>query len=816
MNFTLTNHRPRTAIFFISFATLLFEVLITRVFSVTMWYHFAFMAISIAMFGMTVGALCVYLFPRYFAKERIPERITLFSILLAITIFFSFLTHLSIPFVLPYTLSALFSLGLNFAVISIPFISSGIVITLLLTRTSDDAKAAGDVSRIYAADLAGAGLGCLGVVFLLSVADAATAILFSAFIATLGGLVFRPMNSMTKGIRRIAIGVSCTMLILTGIGGYLSSTGHSLFPLLFVKGNPDSGVIYEKWNSFSRVAVYDNPDYATVPFGWGFSDVLPVGWTTSQYILNIDANAATPVTRFRGNLDSIGYLKYDVTNVAHNLRPNSDVLVIGVGGGRDILSALLFKQHSVTGVEINDNIVDATMNVFGDFTGHLDRLPNVHIVNDEARSYVARSKDSFGLIEISLIDTWAATAAGAYALSENGLYTQEAWNIFLNHLKTGGVLSLSRWYKEGMPAEMYRLATLAAKTLTDRGVKDVRAHVIVVKNAISTERPFHQWQIGTMLMSNQPFSDTDIAVLRKVCAEIHFDIVVMPGMTTDKHFDDYFSPDYRSHLSSSILDLSPTSDDKPFFFQMLSITDVFNPVLYKGNTFSVHVSAVVTLAGLLLVVILLTGGCIVVPLVVRSRKTDLKGGAMPFMFFSAIGLGFMFIEISQIERFSVFLGHPVYGFTVSLFSLLIASGLGSLATQSLTIEKLRGKSIFWAVAILVVLLVTGILTPNILHSFDSATTPIRILLAVCILAVPGFFMGMAFPIGMKAVSQKFAHITPWLWGINGAMSVCASVLAIVLSMEAGISAAYWTGGACYVLGVVSLLRLQNQKTEPQR
>jgi hypothetical protein len=802
MNTSLIKNRPRTAIFFISSSTLLFEVLITRIFSVTMWYHFAFMAISIAMFGMTAGALAIYLFPKYFEKDRIPERISTFSILLSVTILFSFLAHLSIPFAAPRSLSGLFSLGFNFSVISLPFIASGVLITLLLTRTTDET----DVSKIYAADLAGAGLGCLGVVFILQIADAATAIVFTAFIATFGGLFFSPFRQQKKGLRRTLIGISGTMLLLTCLGGYMSTTGHSIFPLLFVKGGPDKNVIFEKWNSFSRVAIYNDPNFAESPFGWGFSDALPVDKKISQYILSIDANAATPVTHFTGNLDSIDYLKYDVTNIGHSLRPNSDVLVIGAGGGRDILSALYFKQHSVRAIEINDNILSAVTKTFGDFTGHFDKYPNVHLINDEARSYIARSKDSFDMIEISLIDTWAATAAGAYALTENALYTEEAWQVFLNHLKPNGILSLSRWYADGIPGEMYRMATLATQTLLDRGIQDPRSHVLIVKNHIATSP--HSPLVGTLLISNKPFTEADIRTLQENCSQLHFDLVVLPNMTTDKHYDEYFSPNYRSSIGASVLNLTPTTDDKPFFFQMLSITNAFNPAVFSDTLFHMNIISVITLAGLLIVVLFLTIVCLVLPLLSKVRKADLKGSTMPFIYFSAIGLGFMIIEIAQIARFSVFLGHPVYGFTVSLFSLLISSGIGSLSTQSVTMERLRKRSIFWSAAILIMLLVIGFLTPAILHNFASSTTSVRIAIAAAILSIPGFFMGMAFPIGMKSVAAKFGHITPWLWGINGAMSVLASVLAIILSMEFGISFAFWTGTACYVLAAISLLRLQ--------
>src|SRR6185295_11229342 len=180
-----------------------------------------------------------------------------------------------------------------------------------------------------------------------------------------------------------------------------------------------------------------------------------------------------------GDPEAVSHLKYDVTNVAHYLRPNSRVVVVGTGGGRDVLSALLFNQRQVTGVEINESIIDLVNRRFGDFTGHLDRDPRVQFVNDEARSYIARSPDRYDLIQISLIDTWAATAAGAFVLSENSLYTLEAWQTFLNHLEPNGVLTFSRWYFP-LPGQVYRLTSIATAALMDLGIKQPRDHIIVV------------------------------------------------------------------------------------------------------------------------------------------------------------------------------------------------------------------------------------------------------------------------------------------------------------------------------------------------
>jgi hypothetical protein len=227
---------------------------------------------------------------------------------------------------------------------------------------------------------------------------------------------------------------------------------------------------------------------------------------------------------------------YDVTNIAHGLRGPQNVLVIGAGGERDILSSLQAKERSVTAIEINNNIIDAVTNRFGEFTGHIDRYKNVRFINDEARSWIARSKDTFGMIQLSLIDTWAATASGAFALSENALYTEEAWQLFIDHLSDSGILSLSRWYYSKLPAEIYRMATLASKTLLDRGISDPAMHVIVIK-PISQEETVG----ATMLLSKSPFTPNEVEALQRTCIERHFEVLAAPHINSDPSFARYLS-----------------------------------------------------------------------------------------------------------------------------------------------------------------------------------------------------------------------------------------------------------------------------------
>ncbi|HEV3486155.1 MAG TPA: hypothetical protein VG106_12155, partial [Vicinamibacterales bacterium] len=447
---------PRTfaALFLITLSTLTYELLLTRIFSVTMYYHFAFVAISVAMFGMAVGALAVYLRPQVFTPDRLQRHLALGTLWFAIGIVVSFLTHVLVPFLPHATVLGMLSVVLTYVVLCVPFTFSGIVVALALTRFPRQ------VSALYAADLAGAALGCALLGPLLRVTDAPTAVIVTAAIAGAGALLFATEVRARSLLRACA----AVTLVLAGFSvwhTYMVRRDSPWLRLIWVKGGYEKPPIAERWNSFSRIRVFGDPNRLISPSGWGMSRTIPATLRTRELHMDIDSNAGTEVTKWDGNPASLEHLKYDVTNIAHYIRPQSHVLVVGTGGGRDILSALAFDQRKVTGVEINDNILYFVNQRFGDFTGHLDRHPRVSFVNDEARSYIARMRDRVDIIQISLIDTWAATASGAFVLTENSLYTVEAWRSFLEHLAPRGILSVSRWYFADRPGEVYRIAALA-------------------------------------------------------------------------------------------------------------------------------------------------------------------------------------------------------------------------------------------------------------------------------------------------------------------------------------------------------------------
>src|SRR5262249_25959320 len=418
------------------------------------------------------------------------------SLAFPIAMILSFLTELSVPFRIYPSIVAIYAIVFTYAVIAVPFVMSGIVVCLALTGFP--AK----VSRLYAADLCGAALGCVLVIPVLDYSDGPTAVLWVCWLASLGAIAFS-----RGGSRALRSGAVVTMLLFAA-----AAAGHTalvwrqfpIFRILYVKGSFEARPLYEKWNSYSRVRVNGSQDALVLPQGWGLSRTLAPDLRVRQLQMDIDVVAGTVMTGYDGTAATVPHLGYDVTNPADRVKPGADALVTGAGGGRDVLSALTLGARSVTAVEINKDILRTVNGRFGDFTGHLDRDPRVRFVNDEARSYVARSTDRFGLIQISLIDTWAATAAGAFVLSENAIYTTDAWRTFLAHLTPDGMLSVSRWYYRDSPAEMYRTLTLAVDALRATGVRDPRAHIAIVRNMTLANRPETPDGLGTLLINMQP------------------------------------------------------------------------------------------------------------------------------------------------------------------------------------------------------------------------------------------------------------------------------------------------------------------------
>jgi spermidine synthase len=779
-----------TAIFVIALATIATQVLFSRIFSVTLLYHFAFASITFAMLGLTAGALRVYTKPDIFNAECAGEVLATHASRFAVSLIAALLLHVYMPGIAAeyffQTLAGIIiiiSIVASLMLLLIAFIQSGICIALLLTRFP------AFTNRLYAFDLCGAALGCIAVVAALMLLDPIGAFLLIA--VALSAVAWSFLPEVTNHSLRMRIKVATfvlTALCAVQTISYLG--GHPILRLMWAKQElyVTSPPLFERWNTYSRVAVTNYDDDKA--FGWGFAQDHKV--TALQKKITIDSNAATILTAFDGDLKKIAYLKDDIINLGYRIRPVQQVAVIGVGGGRDILSALEFGATHIQGIELNPAIFEVLTSKFAEFTGHLDKQPGISFANAEARSYLDSHQDRYDLIQISLIDTWATTAAGGLTLSENKLYTTDAWSDFLDRLNDNGMLVVSRWYDPSIhPGEFYRMVAIASAVLKTRDpTADPRQHILVASVN----------KLVTVVVSKSPLSNADVARFEAACHTLGFIPLLTPSLAADGTVARIASGNADKVFFDSLpIDVSPSTDDKPFFFNMIRLGDFF-----RGNISSIALNhknynyfnnmALVTLLSLAIFVSIAIFVLIIPPMVGIYRRYHIRlADAAPYMlYFAGIGLGFMLIEVSQMQRLMIFLGHPVYGLSVVLFTLLLASGIGSYMQHGNAGPIWRNPALLCAI-----LVATGLLTPLIAQHLKYYATGVRIIASALLMAPMGFFMGMMFPLGVVLTRARYAELLPWYWGINGAASVFASVFAVVLSLQFGISFTFWLGVLCY-------------------
>jgi hypothetical protein len=707
----------------------------------------------------------------------------------------SFIVHLQIEFEPAWSLDGVGLSALTYLIISTPFICSGVAVSLTLTRYP------AQVSRLYAADLAGAALGATGLVWLLNtMQDGPSAVLAVAGLAAVGALCYG-MASNRRATMASAGSLAAVVLTALGAANAIQARDENAFlRIVHVKGADENKPLYETWNAFSRIQVGGDPraerEALVSREGAGTAVLRRLGMT-------IDATAGTTITSYDGNPESVAFLQDDVVSLAHLIRPRSKVLLIGTGGGGEVLLSLSMNHPDVTAVEINPAILHAVNDRYGEFTGHLDRQPGIHFVNDEGRAYVERSNEKFDILQVPFTDTWAATGAGAFALTENGLYTVDAWETFYEHLTDRGILTVTRWFFPPTPIEAYRLTSLAAESLRREGVQDPRSHIVLVQSGQSLPGI----SVANILVSKEPFLPADLAQIEQVTRDHDWTLVLQPGEpSTDPLFAQIVETDDVNSLDLGYpADISAPTDDRPFFFQMVRFRDLFDRSLYGGpNDYIAR--PVLVLFSLSVAVLGLTALCIVAPLLLSTSRRAL-GSTLPLVvFFASIGLGFLMLEIAQMQRLSLFLGTPTYSLSVVLFSILLFSGIGSFITDWL-VQKggdQPGTHLLPLGALIAIIVAFGLATPAILDAFRGEETPLRIATAVALLAPMGVLMGMPFPLGMNVASKRPGSPTAFFWGINGATSVTASVLAVAVSLGWGISMAFWAGALAYVIGGLAL------------
>ncbi|HJR49889.1 MAG TPA: hypothetical protein VJ794_02225, partial [Gemmatimonadales bacterium] len=653
------------AVFLICGGTLMYEVVLTRLLSVVSWYYLAFVSVSMGMFGMTAGALAVQLAPAFFAPALVPRRLTQASAAMALSLPPSLLTMLAVPVDVSLSAQTVYSFILFSAVISVPFFFSGVAVCLSLTRSDFP------VGRVYFADLLGAGTGCLCAIGLLKLVDGPSAVFAISGIVFLAAAGYAVHAADSRRARRL--GVAAVMAAV--LAGLNASTLYGIQPI-WVKGRIDrrNKILEEIWNPISKVRAWQ-PTVGT-PLMWGASSRMPpVEIETIN--LDIDNDAATPVHRFRGDMAEFEFLEYDVTSLAARLRRGGSAAIIGFGGGRDAMVAARFGFRRIVGIEVNPAVVELSTRRLDRFSG-LSRLPGLEVYVDEGRSWLTRSGQTFDVIQASMVDTWAATSAGALSLSENALYTVDGWRVFYRQLAPGGLLTFTRWNAGPEVSQTYRMFSLAWATLLAEGIRDPDQNLALVAGG----------PVATLLLSNRPLAPQDLQQLRDTSREMDFQPIFLPGQPTEvpelrRIASARTLDDLASLRNDSMLDYSPVYDRSPFFFNSVHLSRV--PELVRSGHAGGNLRALVFVLCFMVAAATLLALTVALPL---SRSRRLGGGgpgarAGAVAYFVSIGVAFMLVEIALMQQLSMFLGHPIYSLVVVLAVLIVSSGLGSLASDRL-------------------------------------------------------------------------------------------------------------------------------------
>jgi len=761
-------------------ATLLLELAMTRIFSVVFYYHFAFLAISIALFGLGAGGVFSYVVA--------AQRGTLFAKLGRLSLINAVVPIASLYFILTRgtelsntTLAAVYFFS------ALPFFLAGAIVSLAISETIER------IDRVYFFDLAGAAGGCLLLIPLLNNVGGPNTVMAAAVLFAAGASVWYNLDgNRTSRAASVAFSLALVAFVV------LNAKQHWI-DVRYAKGQELANEMMVKWNTFSRIAVVKEK-------------------SSGQIQIVIDADASTGIFDFPLEALSPGQkenLTLQGPSFPYQMRPGAKTLIIGPGGGWDVARAVTLGSKDITGVEINPIIANNVMRgEMAWMSKGLYKRPGIKIEVEDGRSFVRRSTEKYTVLQATLVDTWASTAAGAFALSENNLYTTDAFYDYLSHLNDDGVLAITRWGFEP-PRESVRLLTLAREALAQLGEHEPWKHVMVVREGSKQE--LEGWGArDTVLISRKPFTDDDLNRAERFISDARLQTVCLPTTGATNAFGQALrAKDLDAWLENYPFDVSPVDDNRPFFFYTVQPRDLweFITAMNKDSADYKINRAVPMLFSLVGVSLLATLIILALPPLVLGTKLPREKGVLQFlMYFLCIGVGYILIQVALIQKFVLFLGHPTYALTVIVFSMLVSSGLGS-AMSSRFIGNDDGKLMRALAAVAVLVIILAIVAAKVTGALVGLPLSVKALLTIALIAPAGFMMGMPFPQGLARL-EKFHHPSVrWAWSLNAASSVLGSGGAIFLAIYLGLRETLLVGGLLYLGALIVVKTTQRIRSE---
>ena len=801
---------PRLSVFLISAVALSYEILLTRLFAIIQWHHFAYMIISLALLGYGTSGTFLTIF-KSSLKRNYEKAYIINVVLFGISILFCFLIAQQISFnaeEIFWDFHQVIRLFYVYITLMLPFFFAANAICLVFMWRGQS------IAGVYAVDLVGAGVGSLLCVFLLIVLFPNNTLVALSVIGSIAALVawWELKIPHPKWLLIILPAVLVPLAIPADWIELSMSPYKGLMQLLRVNG---TRVIETKSGPLGLVHVVESPDLPLryVPgMGINAGNEPP-----EQLAVFVDGDSMSAITRNKGDLNVFAYLDQLTSALPYHLIQPRQVLILGSGTGSDVLQAEYQGTPLIDAVELNPQIVGLMIKEFSEYTGGIYRKKNIHLSIAEARGYVAGTSKNYDIINIALLDAFGSSSAGLYALSENYLYTVEALQDYIDHLDSNGYVALTSWVKNP-PRDTLKLFVTAVDALREHGLENPEQRLVLIRG----------WQTSTLLIKNGLVSPQDVEQVVRFCKSRNFDVVYYPGikMSEVNIYNILPQPIFYQAVTailsgkrSEFLDqykfnLQPSTDDKPYFFDFLKwkLLPEVVAMADKGGLPLLEWGYVILIATLLQAVIA-SVVLIVLPLLFGGVRTEQAkppvGKFTIFTYFFAIGLAFLFIEIAFIQKFTLFLHHPVYSISITLAVFLIFAGIGSSLSPAI-VEKLSlRKSVIMAVsAIFLIGLIYSQMLDEVFLQLLHWNMLLKIIVSIVLIAPLAFFMGMPFPIAISCLDKGAPGLVPWAWAVNGCASVISAVLAMLLAVQYGFEFVVLAALALYLVAVVAFARLQ--------
>lgn len=756
-------------------ALLLAEIALTRLFSATIGYYFAFMSISVAMLGLGAGGLWVAL--RGDVPLEAPVRAGRLAWALGLVGVASTAIYLRFyPAMGAEGSTGQLAYVALFGALFAPFFLGGGLISVIFEEHHRE------FGVFYAIDLLSAAAGCVAAVFLLDAVPAPAALILIYLAAGLASSLFLA----SAGRQRQAALAGAVLLGLVGATA-LGLRGAGLFQPPVIRNTRLTRLVADEWNDFSRVIVRRGDFYT-----WGLSKTYTKKHP-EQYDLLIEGVAGTQIQHFPGDVKAMDFFSYDVSSLPHLLKPRGSTLVLGVGAGFDVLMARYFGKAPIVGVEVNPLVGRLVNETFGEYSGRPYFQPDVRVHFENARTYVKRDREQYDVVTVTWVDSGAATGAGAFALTENYLYTVDAFRDYLARTKDDGVLAFLR-ARYSPEYDAIKGIGIAVEALRSLGVQDPSRHLLVT-SVVSPH--FGHRELTHVMLRRTPFSDAEIAVIEEARKRLEFGNLYTPGRGGDPVITRLITDtDRKATYASFPFDMEPNPDDRPFYFFLRAIDG--KPA---GGDVQVLRQSLVT-------IFVLIGAFLAAPLLVLLRRGvgGRVGLGAPTLYFACLGLGFMLIEMKLLQQSVLIVGNPTLSLAAVLASLLLSTGVGALLSRRLAaLPRARKAALF---AALLAIQLVGLLAAEPLASLLTGfTLPVRTAGLVLAIAPLGLLLGCPLPLGMAALQEE-RRLVAWSWGINGLFGVAGSGVAIYIAIHHGLRAAYLVGMGCYLLAAaLFVLRL---------